>query len=191
MSYRDPEVVNSWCGEAIAQKIGLFGYNMEWAPGKHGDVSAIFSLATESKVLICQQLYLEEFPEHLVDLLFYRTYRKCGDILLLSASKVSQPKLYMKGGENIFFHILGMFRKRKKKNLPKVVRDMTFEVMSDLFVAVENGVKKAPENARWDKPVFTKEEVSIETYVLQELFNFLAELQMWNQCLIVTSWNEE
>lgn len=161
MSHRDPEVVDSWCGEALTKDITTYGYNMEWAPGKHAEVTAIITLATESKVLICQQLYLEEFPKNLVDLLIYKKYRKAGDILLLNAVKMTQPKLYMKGGENIFFHILAMYRKMKKSNLPKVVRDMTFDVVCDLFVAVENGVKKAPEKARWDRPAFTKEEVSV------------------------------
>ncbi|GMH38069.1 hypothetical protein BSKO_05953 [Bryopsis sp. KO-2023] len=159
---RDAEVANAWCEKRKLERTPVIGYNMEWAPGKSGQVSAIFTASTENEILICQQLYMEVFPEFAVSMLHLKAVRKCGPLPLFYAEKRGQPALRVRGCDSMFNFLIPMFRKQKKPNLPKVVRDMTFDNFADMVLAVENGIRDEPKGVRWDRPSFTDEEIEYQ-----------------------------
>lgn len=156
---RNPAETDKWCKERRLEKVESLGYNMEWCPGREGRISAIFSLATGTKVLICQQLYMDHIPESLVDMLQLRIYQKLGPTPFLYVFKGTPKKVVVKGCRSIFFYLLVMFGKIKKGTLPKVVRDMNFNIACDMFVAVSNGTTQMDKQMRWDRPDFTDEQV--------------------------------
>lgn len=139
---------------------------MEWCPGREGRTSAIFSLATEKKVLICQQLYMDHIPVSLLKLLNMRIYRKLGPTPSLYVHKLGDDRVFFKGCRSIFFYFLTIFKKLLKENLPKPVRDLNFEIACDLFVAIKNVPERPGHNMRWDKPEFSDEEVRLYGHTL-------------------------
>lgn len=61
--------------------------------------------------------------------------------------------------------LIPLMGKRKRKNFPKVIKDLDFNQLSKYVVGVENEIAHQHEkfeNVRWDKPNFSTEEVIIK-----------------------------
>lgn len=139
----------------------MIGYNQEWLKGQSGEVTAVFTIATRNAVLICQQLYLPWIPTSLSNLLRWRVVKICGPTRKLRIIKKDQANLTLRGIEDLTILMLRLLGKTKRKNLPKVLRDLNFHTASKLLLGVD-GLRRRDmsQDVRWDKPVFSKREVS-------------------------------
>ena len=157
---RDVKVAEEWAERRLEEHVEFLGYNHEWIKGQKEELTAIITLATQNEVLICQQLYMPWIPPDLEGLVQWRSIRKCGPSSRMRIVKKDQLNLILRGFEQLTVKILNLFGKRTKRNLPKVLRDLDFHQVVKMMIAPENELRRdMSEYVRWDKPVFSKEEV--------------------------------
>ena len=142
------------------ESVRMVGYNQEWVTGRDREITAIFTIATEKEVLICQQLYMPWIPSELRNVLLWKHVRKYGPATSLSIVKKNQRPLALRGFVPLAKLLVDLSPVTKFKNLPKVLKDVSFGRLARLLVAPEP--KPAPnafDGVRWDKPEFSDDEV--------------------------------
>ena len=150
-----------WAEKRLYEDVERIGFNQEWVKGRCTEISAIIAIATEKDVLICQQLYMPFIPDALRRIIHNKNIKTCGPASSLGVHKKGLREFCLRGYEHTSLVLLNLIGKRKRKNLPKVLRDLDFRQLAKLIVAVEREIEGDMSDAvRWDKPVFSEKEVT-------------------------------
>ena len=155
-------MAQQWAEKRLYEEdVQYIGFNQEWVKGRITEISAIITIATEKEILICQQLYMPYIPDALRRIIHNRNIKTCGPASSLGVYKKGLRDFCLRGYEHTSRVFLNLIGKRKRKNIPKVLRDLNFRLLAKMLVAVEREDEDNVSDAvRWDKPVFSEREVT-------------------------------
>jgi len=79
----------------------------------------------------------------------------------LKVIKKDQGRIGLRGYVQIGSLLVKLGKKKKKRNLPKVIRDLKFGDLAKMLIGVDHQAGHLSTSVRWDKPNLTTEEVDL------------------------------